>query len=162
MVGQEPAVGDQPALNPGPRSRPHQPDNIRVNERLASLEGHVTNPAAAQDRQSPRESLEIEVAAWTCEVLVAREATEIARGIAQVGHRNVADRGKQISLCSGCNRSRESFHWAPVPWRVRYAARSILTWTLRLDSASQGIMLSRRSGDQAAAGPGPVGVVQPR
>jgi hypothetical protein len=81
-----------------------------MNERLTSLECHVANPAAAQDRQSSREPGEIDVAACTHEILVAGETTEVARGIAHIGYGNIADRGKQILRCAGCDGLKGSFH----------------------------------------------------
>src|ERR1700741_3953604 len=50
ILRQEPPVRDQPALNAGPGCRLYQPNNIRMNERLAPLKGHVANSAAAQNR----------------------------------------------------------------------------------------------------------------
>jgi hypothetical protein len=93
VLGQEPAVGDQPALDTGLRCRPCQRHNMWMNERLAPLEGHIADTATAQDRQSPRELGEIDVAARTGEVLVAGETTEIARGITHISDGNIADRG---------------------------------------------------------------------
>src|ERR1700758_567748 len=82
MVGEEPAVGDQPAFDTALGCRLDQRHNLWMNERLTALECHVANAAPAHDRYSPREPGEINVAAWTREVLVACETAEIARGIA--------------------------------------------------------------------------------
>jgi len=122
MLGQEPAVGDQPALDTGLRCGLYQRNNIRMNERLAPLECHVANPAPAQDRQSPREPGEIDVAAWTREVLVAGKPTEVARGIAYISYGNIADRGKQIPRCSWCDWSNGSIHLAPTLARPMWSA----------------------------------------
>src|SRR5215470_18853004 len=50
VLGQEPAIGDQPALDTGLRCRHHQLENMWMNEWLAALECHIADAAAAQDR----------------------------------------------------------------------------------------------------------------
>jgi hypothetical protein len=110
MLGQEPAVGDQPALDTGPDRRLHQRNNVWMDQRLAPLECHVPNPAAAQDWQSPRELGEIDISAWSSEGFVARETTEIARGITYIRDGNIADRGKRVALSSWCDCSKRIFH----------------------------------------------------
>jgi hypothetical protein len=64
-----------------------------MQQRLAAREGEVADTAPVQDVERRAEPLGVDEAAIGDEALVVGEAAEIAGGVAEVGHRDVADRG---------------------------------------------------------------------
>ena len=67
------------------------------------------------------------MAARTGEVLIAGKSAKIARGIAKIGHGNIADRGKQIPRDAWCDGSKGRFHSARLHARPDMGPRPMVT-----------------------------------
>jgi len=84
VARQEPAVGDDCAGYACRDSLRDEADDVRMHQRLAALQRHVTDPAPMQDREGLGEGIRADVPRSAGQCLVSCKTAEFADGIAEV------------------------------------------------------------------------------
>src|SRR5262249_15662146 len=92
VARQEPTIGYHSTLNSGGGRVGDQTDDLRVNQELTTLQGHVANSAPAKDLQRPSIVIGRRASGLTSYSLFSREAAKVKSSVAEISYGAIAHR----------------------------------------------------------------------